>query len=132
VVATYREALHMSRIGREMICLMEGRHVHASAIYAGGVGTVATPDAAREMALEASKRLHPGLALGLFALEISGRDRGQPRLVDGQPVQREVQLTVAAPVQAITSSSRIVSRAGTAVARRTSAKQSLSPGPPSL
>jgi hypothetical protein len=101
VVATYREALHMSRIGREMICLMEGRHVHASAIYAGGVGTVATPDAAREMALEASKRLHPGLALGLFALEISGRDRGQPRLVDGQPVQREVQLTVAAPVQAI-------------------------------
>jgi hypothetical protein len=25
---TYKEALHMSRIGREMICLMEGRHVH--------------------------------------------------------------------------------------------------------
>ena len=40
---TYREALHMSRIGREMICLMEGRHVHPSTIYPGGVGTVATP-----------------------------------------------------------------------------------------
>ena len=41
--ATYREALHMSRVGREMICLMEGRHVHPSTIYPGGVGTVATP-----------------------------------------------------------------------------------------
>jgi hydrogenase large subunit len=40
---TYREALHMSRIGREMICLMEGRHVHPSTVYPGGVGTVATP-----------------------------------------------------------------------------------------
>jgi hydrogenase large subunit len=40
---TYREALQMSRLGREMICLMEGRHVHPSTIYPGGVGTVATP-----------------------------------------------------------------------------------------
>src|SRR5690349_8161241 len=40
---TYREALHMSRVGREMICLMEGRHVHPSTIYPGGVGTQATP-----------------------------------------------------------------------------------------
>ena len=40
---TYREALHMSRIGREMICLMEGRHVHPSTIYPGGVGTQPTP-----------------------------------------------------------------------------------------
>src|SRR3954451_23471977 len=40
---TYREALQMSRVGREMICLMEGRHVHPSTIYPGGVGTVATP-----------------------------------------------------------------------------------------
>src|ERR671930_467691 len=40
---TYREALHMSRLGREMICLMEGRHVHPSTLYPGGVGTVATP-----------------------------------------------------------------------------------------
>jgi hydrogenase large subunit len=40
---TYREALTVSRITREMICLMEGRHVHPSTIYPGGVGTVATP-----------------------------------------------------------------------------------------
>ena len=40
---TYKEALHMSRIGREMICLMEGRHVHPSTIYPGGVGTQPTP-----------------------------------------------------------------------------------------
>jgi hydrogenase large subunit len=40
---TYKEALLMSRIGREMICLMEGRHVHPSTIYPGGVGTVPTP-----------------------------------------------------------------------------------------
>ncbi|TFE67525.1 nickel-dependent hydrogenase large subunit [Methylacidiphilum caldifontis] len=36
----YREALLMSRITREMFCLMEGRHVHPSTLYAGGVGTV--------------------------------------------------------------------------------------------
>ncbi|MEA2479291.1 MAG: hydrogenase large subunit [Thermoleophilaceae bacterium] len=40
---TYREALWISRVTREMICLMEGRHVHPSTIYPGGVGTVATP-----------------------------------------------------------------------------------------
>src|SRR6185312_6808643 len=40
---TYREALHMSRITREMFCLMEGRHVHPSTVYPGGVGTVPTP-----------------------------------------------------------------------------------------
>src|ERR671921_213256 len=40
---TYKQALHMSRVGREMICLMEGRHVHPSTIYPGGVGTVPTP-----------------------------------------------------------------------------------------
>ncbi|HEY4310273.1 MAG TPA: nickel-dependent hydrogenase large subunit [Pirellulales bacterium] len=36
----YREALQMSRMTREMFCLMEGRHVHPSTIYPGGVGTV--------------------------------------------------------------------------------------------
>jgi hydrogenase large subunit len=41
--ATYLEALQMSRITREMFCLMEGRHVHPSTIYPGGVGTVPTP-----------------------------------------------------------------------------------------
>ncbi len=40
---TYKEALHVSRVTREMICLMEGRHVHPSTLYPGGVGTVATP-----------------------------------------------------------------------------------------
>jgi hydrogenase large subunit len=38
----YREALQMSRLTREMFCLMEGRHVHPSTLYAGGVGTEAT------------------------------------------------------------------------------------------
>jgi hydrogenase large subunit len=39
----YKESLVMSRITREMFCLMEGRHVHPSTLYPGGVGTVATP-----------------------------------------------------------------------------------------
>ena len=38
----YRQALQISRYTREMFCLMEGRHVHPSTLYAGGVGTVAT------------------------------------------------------------------------------------------
>jgi hydrogenase large subunit len=38
--ACYREALQMSRLTREMFCLMEGRHVHPSTLYPGGVGTV--------------------------------------------------------------------------------------------
>ncbi|HEY2697951.1 MAG TPA: nickel-dependent hydrogenase large subunit [Pseudonocardiaceae bacterium] len=38
----YREALQVSRYTREMFCLMEGRHVHPSTLYPGGVGTVAT------------------------------------------------------------------------------------------
>jgi hydrogenase large subunit len=41
--AMYKEALHMSRLTREMFCLMEGRHVHPSTLYPGGTGTVATP-----------------------------------------------------------------------------------------
>jgi len=41
--AAYREALQMSRLTREMFCLMEGRHVHPSTLYPGGVGTVVTP-----------------------------------------------------------------------------------------
>ena len=39
----YQEALQVSRTTREMCCLMEGRHVHPSTLYPGGVGTVATP-----------------------------------------------------------------------------------------
>jgi hydrogenase large subunit len=41
--AIYQEALQMSRLTREMFCLMEGRHVHPSTLYPGGVGTVPTP-----------------------------------------------------------------------------------------
>jgi hydrogenase large subunit len=40
----YREALAMSRLTREMFCLMAGRHVHPSTLYPGGVGTVASPE----------------------------------------------------------------------------------------
>lgn len=36
----YRESLQMSRLTREMFCLMEGRHTHPSTLYPGGVGTV--------------------------------------------------------------------------------------------
>ncbi|MCP2163497.1 nickel-dependent hydrogenase large subunit [Goodfellowiella coeruleoviolacea] len=39
---TYKQALVMSRVTREMCCLMEGRHVHPSTLYPGGVGTVPT------------------------------------------------------------------------------------------
>lgn len=38
----YRETLQTSRMTREMFCLMEGRHVHPSTLYPGGVGTVPT------------------------------------------------------------------------------------------
>jgi hydrogenase large subunit len=38
----YREALQVSRYTREMFCLMEGRHVHPSTLYPGGIGTTAT------------------------------------------------------------------------------------------
>ncbi len=38
----YRETLQMSRMTREMFCQMEGRHVHPSTLYPGGVGTVPT------------------------------------------------------------------------------------------
>ena len=40
--AFYRETLQISRMTREMFCLMEGRHVHPSTLYPGGVGTVPT------------------------------------------------------------------------------------------
>ncbi|MBR7838945.1 nickel-dependent hydrogenase large subunit [Actinospica durhamensis] len=39
----YREALKVSRTTREMFCLMEGRHVHPSTLYPGGVGTMPSP-----------------------------------------------------------------------------------------
>ncbi|MGA4994702.1 nickel-dependent hydrogenase large subunit [Nonomuraea bangladeshensis] len=39
----YKEALTISRVTREMFCLMEGRHVHPSTLYPGGVGTMPSP-----------------------------------------------------------------------------------------
>jgi hydrogenase large subunit len=39
----YKEALKVSRVTREMFCLMEGRHVHPSTVYPGGVGTMPQP-----------------------------------------------------------------------------------------
>ncbi len=39
----YRQALQISRVTREMFCLMEGRHVHPSTLYPGGTGTQPTP-----------------------------------------------------------------------------------------
>ncbi|MFG1948181.1 nickel-dependent hydrogenase large subunit [Nonomuraea sp. NPDC048826] len=39
----YKEALTVSRVTREMFCLMEGRHVHPSTVYPGGVGTMPSP-----------------------------------------------------------------------------------------
>ena len=41
--AMYKESLQMGRVTREMCCLMEGRHVHPSTLYPGGVGTVVSP-----------------------------------------------------------------------------------------
>jgi len=41
--AVYKQALQMSRVTREMFCLMEGRHVHPSTMYPGGVGTMPEP-----------------------------------------------------------------------------------------
>ena len=38
----YRETLQVSRTTREMFCLMEGRHVHPSTLYPGGIGAVPT------------------------------------------------------------------------------------------
>jgi hydrogenase large subunit len=39
----YKQALKISRTTREMFCLMEGRHVHPSTLYPGGVGTMPQP-----------------------------------------------------------------------------------------
>ncbi|WP_433187304.1 nickel-dependent hydrogenase large subunit [Actinoallomurus sp. CA-150999] len=39
----YKQALQVSRTTREMFCLMEGRHVHPSTVYPGGVGTMPEP-----------------------------------------------------------------------------------------
>jgi hydrogenase large subunit len=53
--ALYRESLQMSRLTREMFCLMEGRHVHPSTLYPGGVGTVPTIQLFTDYMLRLSK-----------------------------------------------------------------------------
>ena len=59
----YRQALQISRYTREMFCLMEGRHVHPSTLYAGGTGTVATPQLFTDYysRSDALRRVHEGL-----------------------------------------------------------------------
>jgi hydrogenase large subunit len=54
----YREALHMGRVAREMFTLMEGRHVHPSTLYPGGVGTVPSPQLFTEYLVRLMKYVH--------------------------------------------------------------------------
>ena len=56
----YREALQVSRYTREMFCLMEGRHVHPSTLYPGGVGTVGDDAAVHRLPdpADALRRVH--------------------------------------------------------------------------
>jgi hydrogenase large subunit len=51
----YRETLQMSRLTREMFCLMEGRHVHPSTLYPGGIGTPATVQVLTDFATRLAK-----------------------------------------------------------------------------
>jgi hydrogenase large subunit len=51
----YRETLAMSRLTREMFCLMEGRHVHPSTLYPGGIGTPGTVQVLTDFAVRLAK-----------------------------------------------------------------------------
>ena len=85
----YREALQVSRYTREMFCLMEGRHVHPSTLYPGGVGTRRDDPAVHRL-------LHPAHALR--GVHEAGRAdarrpvrlhvRGAARLRGGRPPPR--------------------------------------------
>ena len=89
----YREALQVSRYTREMFCLMEGRHVHPSTLYPGGVGTTATIQLFTDY-------LHPADALR--GVHEAGRAdarrplrlllRGAARLRGGRPAPRPARL----------------------------------------
>ena len=57
-------------------------------------------DGAGGVSFEAAKGVHSALTLSLFAREVAAGGRVQASLVDGQAVQREVELAVAAAVQA--------------------------------
>jgi hydrogenase large subunit len=54
----YLQALQMSRMTREMFCLMEGRHVHPSTLYPGGTGTVPTTLHRLPRAADEVRRVH--------------------------------------------------------------------------
>ena len=89
----YREALQVSRCTREMFCLMEGRHVHPSTLYPGGVGHDGDDPAVHRL-------LHPADALrGVHeARRAAARRplrlllRGPARLRGGRPAARPARL----------------------------------------
>src|SRR4051812_5521696 len=66
-----------------------------------GSGVQEPPDAAREVALEATQRFAAALALGLLAGEVGGRLGVEAAFADGEPVQRAVELAVAAAVEPV-------------------------------
>ena len=103
----YREALQVSRYTREMFCLMEGRHVHPSTLYPGGVGTTATiqlftdyytrPHALR--GVHEAGRAHARRPLRLLLRGDAGLRGGRPapdppQLLGGLPGPRCLQLRV--------------------------------------
>ncbi len=94
----YREALQMSRLTREMFCLMEGRHVHPSTLYPGGVGTVATVQLFTDYLVrlmkyvEFMKRTVPAPRRSLRFLL-----RGSPRLRGGRAAPRAPRLLGVVP-----------------------------------
>ena len=51
----YRKTLDVSRLTREMFCLMEGRHVHPSTLYPGGIGTPGTVQVLTDYAVRLAK-----------------------------------------------------------------------------
>ena len=91
--AFYREALQMSRLTREMFCLMEGRHVHPSTLYPGGVGTVPTRAALHRLPRPADevRRVHEeGRAAARRPVRLLLR--GAARLRGGRPAARAARL----------------------------------------
>ena len=89
----YREALQVSRYTREMFCLMEGRHVHPSTLYPGGVGTVATRAAVHRLPqpADALRRVHEaGRAAARRPVRLLLR--GAARLRGGRPPARAARL----------------------------------------
>ena len=89
----YREALQVSRWTREMFCLMEGRHVHPSTLYPGGVGTVATIQLMTDYMTpaDALRRVHEeGRAHARRSVRLLLR--GAARLREGRPAPHPARL----------------------------------------